>query len=195
MSLIVAAHNQQHIVIGTESLNTITRDGKPFVPDKNEVQKVVEVNPRLALMITGTYMSDKLPFIRAYKRAVGDITDLDMAFRTLFDMGQKSMTIHPTEGFMIGLAGYGSTGPSFRLITQAYGDGMGYVEDYPFTHYLSGEKAAVQHAESLLKSSSIDAQSPTEEIEKKIREILEACITAHPEKLGGPVGITLLPTA
>lgn len=192
MSLIIAAHNNDDIVIGTESLSTFTQDGKPFTPEKYEVLKVTEINSSLALMITGAYASDKLQFIRNFKQAANNVIDLDGAFTRLFDMAQNSMTIHRGEGFRIGLAGFTNSGPGFRLIIQVYGEEMGYVEDYPFNYYLSGVENAVDHAQRLVKASDIPMRPSTATLETRIREIIGTCIVDYPQTLGSPVTITTL---
>jgi hypothetical protein len=192
MSLIVAAYNAENIVIGAESLSTLTQSDRPFTPERDEVRKVTEINTNLALMITGKYMSDKIVFISSYTQAARNTTDLDEAFRVLFDRASRNMTIHRDEGFAIGLAGYASNGPSFRLIIRSYGDDIGYVQDYPYNHYFSGPENVVQRAESLLMASGIPSQPSTDEIENKIREIIEVCIREYPATLGGPVTTTIL---
>jgi len=193
MSLVVAAHNQADIVVGFESLSTYTTQaGQPFVPNE-EVQKVHQINPDLALMITGGYASDKIQFVKDYERAVRDTTDLESAFQELFNRTRRSMTIHPRECFQIGLAGYTARGPSFRLVTREYGDpNVGYVQAYPLNYYLSGHKESVELAERALSENSIASQPTTSEIEKVIREIIAECIRRYPETLGEPIEALVL---
>jgi hypothetical protein len=192
VSLIVAAHNQDHIVIGSESLSTYTKDGKHHVPEDGEVVKVTLANPQLALMLTGKYMSDKRAFVRRFQAVARNIANLDEAFDRFYDMALHNMTIHPGEGFMMGLAGFTIDGPSFRLIIQEHGQEMGYVKDYPYNYYLSGEDDAAKYAEAQLKERGIPAQPPADEIEMATRTIIEECIERYPQKLGGPVVITTL---
>jgi hypothetical protein len=192
MSLVVAAYNQADIVVGSESLSTYTTQaGQPFVPDE-EVRKVQQVNPHLALMITGGYASDKIQFVRDYEQAVRETTDLEPAFQELFSR-TRSMTIHPRESFQVGLAGYAATGPTFRLVTRQYGDpNVGYVETYPFNYYLSGHKESVELAEQRLSENDIAGQPSTTDIERVIREILAECISKYPETLGGQIEVLVL---
>lgn len=153
MSLVVAAHNDGDIIIGSESLSTTTKTGVRQADFT--VEKVVRLNERLALMITGKYVSDKFQFITDYKQSVSTVSDLDDAFQVLFEQARSAMTIHPGEGFGIGLAGYNDGKPGFKLITQEYGEGMGYVKDYPFNYFLLGDQQPVQLAESLIEASAI----------------------------------------
>jgi hypothetical protein len=187
MSLIVAAYNNNHLVIGTESLSIYTKDGKPHTPEDGEVVKVTEVNSQLALMLTGIYMSDKREFVRRFQGIVGSVTDLDVAFARLYEMGQRGMTVHRGEAFMMGLAGFTLAGPSFRLITQEHGQAMGYVKDYPYNYYLNGEEDAVKYAERQIKAHNITSRTSTIEIQVLLQAIIEACIDQYPQKLGGPV--------
>ncbi len=77
MSLVVAAHNSQEIVITSDSLSTSTKTG-PRAADRS-IQKVRQANPRLAFAITGSYLSDKLSFIANYLSATASETELDAA--------------------------------------------------------------------------------------------------------------------
>jgi len=193
MSLVVAAHNQTDIVVGSESLSTYTtQDGQPFVPGE-EVRKVHQVNPHLALMITGGYASDKIRFVKDYEQAVRDTTILEPAFQELFSRTRRSMIIHPRECFQIGLAGYAASGPTFRLVTRQYGDpNVGYLETYPLNYYLSGYKESVELAEQRLIENNIASQPATAEIEKVIRGIIAECISKYPETLGEPIEVLVL---
>jgi hypothetical protein len=190
MSLVVAAHNDRDIVIGSESLSTTTKTGARQAD--YTVEKVVRLNQRLALMITGRYVSDKFQFIANYQRSVSTTLDLDEAFQVLFEQAGSAMTIHPGEGFGIGLAGYHDDKPGFKLITQEHGKGMGYVKDYPFSYFLSGDQQPVQLAESLITSSVIPSGAPTDEIEATIRRIIGTCIERYPATLGGQVNVLML---
>ena len=153
---------------------------------------MVRLNERLALTITGTYASDKLDFIRDYGQAVSSTRDLDDAFGALLDRATRVMIFRPGEGFGIGLAGYQSGRPGFRLVTGEYGQGVGYIKDYPLTYFLSGDPQPVQLAEALIKESSVTAQPPTADIEAAIRQIIGECIGKYPTTLGGQVNILTL---
>lgn len=190
MSLVVAAHNNRDIVIGSESLSTTTKMGTRQAD--YTVEKVIRLNERLVLMITGRYMSDKIQFINDYKTSVNATFDLDDAFQVLFEQAGREMTIHPGEGFGIGLAGYHDRKPGFKLITQEHGAGMGYVKDYPFNYFLLGDQQPVQFAESLIESSAIPGRAPTNEIEAAIKKTIEECIERYPATLGGSVNIMTL---
>jgi len=190
MSLVVAAHNDGDIVIGSESLSTTTKTGARQADFT--VEKVVRLNERLALMITGKYVSDKFQFIADYKRSVSTVSDLDEAFQVLFEQAESTMTIHPGEGFGIGLAGYHDGKPGFKLITQEHGKGMGYVKDYPYNYFLLGDQQPVQLAESLIEVSAIPSGSPTNEVEATIRQIITTCIERYPATLGGAVNTLTL---
>lgn len=190
MSLVVAAHHERYIVIGSESLSTTTQTGARQAD--YTIEKVVRLNEQLALMITGTYASDKFAFIADYKQSVSSILDLDDAFQILSELAGSSMTIHPGEGFGIGLAGYHNAKPGFKLITQAYGEGMGYIKAYPLNYYLSGDPQPVQFAERLINESRIPAGVPAAEIEATIRQIIAASIDRYPATLGGAVNIMTL---
>lgn len=189
MSLVLSAHNDRDIVIGSESLSTTTKSGARQAD--YTVDKVVRLNERLALMITGRYVSDKFQFIADYQRSVSTTLDLDEAFQVLFEQA-GAMTIHPGEGFGIGLAGYHEDKPGFKLITQEHGQGIGYVKDYPFNYFLLGDQQPVQLAESLIQASAILNGAPTDEIEANIRRIIEECIERYPATLGGQVNILTL---
>lgn len=193
MSLVVAAHNEHDIVIGSDSLSTYTTQaGQPFVPSE-EVQKAHQINPHLAFMIAGGYASDKIRFVKDYEQTVRHVTDLESAFQELFNRTRRSMTIHPRECFQIGLAGYTASGPSFRLVTREYGDpDVGYVQAYPLNYYLSGHKESVELAERVLSENNIASQPTTSEIEKVIREIVAECIRIYPETLGEPIETLVL---
>jgi hypothetical protein len=59
---------------------------------------------------------------------------------------------------------------ALKLVTREYGQDVGYVKDYPFNYFLSGDQKPVQFAEALIRESSIPIVSPTAEIEAAIRK-------------------------
>jgi hypothetical protein len=195
MSLVVAAHNQADIVIGFESLSTYsTLAGQVFEPGAKE-EKVHQINPHLALMITGIYSGKTIQSIKEYEYAVSDVTNLEAAFQELFirNQARRSTTLYRQEGFKIGLAGYIDGRPSFRFVTREYNDpDIGYVETYPINYYLSGHKESVELAERVLREKGIASQPTTPEIEKVIRGIIAECIDSYPETLGGPIEALVL---
>jgi hypothetical protein len=195
MSLVVAAHNQADIVVGFESFSTYTTQaGQPFVPGE-EARKVHEINPHLALMITGIYSGKTVQFIKEYEYAVSDVTNLEAAFQELFIRNQArgSTSLDSREGFKIGLAGYIDGRPSFRFVIRQYNDpDIGYVETYPINYYLSGHEESVELAERVLGDHDIAIQPTTPEIEKVIQRIFAECIDRYPEALGEPIETLVL---
>ena len=192
MSLVVAAHNGSELVIAWDSLSRSGKHGGWDVDDT--IEKVQQINPQLAFMITGNYSSDKLQFIKDYIAATSDVRELKDAFKLLFDWSwsRTRTVIHPGEGFMMGLAGFINGQPSFRFLTRAYGEDIGYVESYPQNYYLSGEENAVALSEQRLKGKRIDRETSAVDITDALREIVGECIVRFPATLGEPVNTLTL---
>src|SRR5579863_2595083 len=119
MSLVIAAHNHNEIVIAFDGLSRSTRTGS-YEPDST-IEKVGQINPKLAYIMTGRFMSDKLQFIKDYVGRTQSTTQLDTAFWSLYHMAERRMVIHPPEGFRLGLAGFNAGVPGFKCITVRYG--------------------------------------------------------------------------
>src|SRR5258706_16308781 len=101
MSLIIAAYNSSEIVIASDGLNRSTRTGA--LQQDSAIEKVKQINTQLAYMMTGTYASDKLQYMKDYTSQTRSVTELDTAFWSLYDLAVKRMVIHAREGFRVGL--------------------------------------------------------------------------------------------
>lgn len=66
MSLVVAVHNTKDIVIAWGKQSRYTWAGRTVVP-LTEVEKVTAINDQLALMVTGSYNSDKLALLAGFR--------------------------------------------------------------------------------------------------------------------------------
>lgn len=67
MSLIVAVHNASNIVIAWDRQSRYFQAGRTIVPPE-EARKVTKVNDQLALMVTGSFNSDKLALFADFRR-------------------------------------------------------------------------------------------------------------------------------
>jgi hypothetical protein len=186
MSLVVAVHNARDIVIAWDKQSRYSQVGRAFAP-LEEVEKASKIHDQLALMVTGSYNSDKIALLAGFKQRQAQ-APLDEAFKDLYEIGNK-MVLQPDErGIMIGLAGYIAGEPAFRFVQRAYGDpDLTYVMDYPINYYLSGDEAAGRTAEARLESEGLTAPRPTAEITDKLSGIVGHCIELYPEVLNGPV--------
>src|SRR5258708_3831837 len=161
MSLVIAAHNNNEIVIAFDSLSRSTKTGSRK-PD-SAIEKVKQINPKLAYMMTGGFMSDKLQFIKDYAYRSQSTPELDTAFWSLYDMAKRLMVVRPSDGFRIGLAGFNAGVPGFKCITVEHGHEI-VPEGATLNHYASGERDPVVLAEERIKASSIPRKPPTDEI-------------------------------
>lgn len=191
MSLIVAVHNAYDIVIAWDRQSHYSQDGRAIVPPE-EAKKVAKINDQLALMVTGSYNSDKLALLADFRQRQAHAS-LRQAFTALYDLGDK-LVLRPNElGLQIGLAGYSAGTPTFCMIQRVYGDpDVGYVPDFPINYYLSGETAPVTAAEARVRHGGLTALLPTSEIEGKLKAIVGDCIEQYPNLLGGPVELLRL---
>lgn len=186
MSLVVAVHNARDIVIAWDKQSRYSQVGRAFAPPE-EVEKASKIHDQLALMVTGSYNSDKIALLAGFKQRQAQ-APLGEAFKDLYEIGNK-MILRPDErGIMIGLAGYIAGEPTFRFVQRAYGDpDLTYVMDYPINYYLSGDETAGRTAGALLESDGLTAPRPTAEITSKLSSIVGHCIELYPEVLNGPV--------
>lgn len=84
MSLIVAVHNASDIVIAWDRQSRYTQAGRTVVPPE-EAKKVAKINDQLALMVTGSYNSDKLALLADFRQRQREAS-LDQAFTALYDL-------------------------------------------------------------------------------------------------------------
>ncbi len=181
MSLVIAAHNNNEIVIAFDSLSRSTKTGSRQ-PDST-VEKVKQINPKLAYMMTGGFMSDKLQFIKDYASSAQSTTELDTAFWSLYRMAKRLMVVHPSDGFRIGLAGFNAGIPGFKCITVRHGYEI-VPEGATISYYVSGERDPVVLSEKRLKASSILQKPPTDEITNVLSSIVKECIEVG--RVGSP---------
>lgn len=189
MSLVIAAHNNDEIVIASDGLSRSTRTGSRE-PD-NTIEKVKQINPQLAYMMTGGFMSDKLQFIEDYARSAQSTSELDTAFWSLHHMATRLMVVHPSEGFRIGLAGFNTGIPGFKCITVRYGYEI-VPEGANVNYYIIGELDPVVLSEERIKASNILKKPPTDEITNILSRIVKECIDTYPATLGDPVNTLVL---
>jgi hypothetical protein len=193
VSLIVAIHNESDIVIAWDKQSRYSPvPGHVFIPPEEEVKKVAKINDQLAIMVTGSYNSEKLRLLADFMERNARAS-LDAAFKVLLPLGSK-MVLKPNErGMMIGLAGYSAGKPTYRFLIRAYGDpDLTYLLDYPNNYYLSGEEGPAETAEARIHEEGLDASLPTVEIETRLCDIVGDCIEQYPEALGGPVEVLRL---
>lgn len=189
MSLVIAAYNNNEIVIAFDDLSRSNRTGS--YESDSAVEKVKGINPKLAYMMTGGFMSDKLQFINDYARSTQLITELDTAFLSLYNLANLLMVVHPPEGFRIGLAGFNAGIPGFKCVTVRHGYNI-VPEGSTLNYYLSGERDPVVLSEERIKASSILRKPPTDEITNILRRIVKECIDTYPATLGEPVNTLVL---
>ncbi len=178
MSLVIAAHNDNEIVIAFDSLSRSTRTGLRQ-PDST-IEKVKQIHPKLAYMMTGGYVSDKLQFLKDYTNSTQSTTELDTAFWSLYNMAKRRMVIRPLDGFRLGLAGFNAGVPAFKCIAVRHGYDI-------VPEYLSGERDTVVLSEERIKASGILRKPPTDEITDILSSIVRECIDTYPATLGHPV--------
>lgn len=189
MSLVIAAHNDNEIVIAFDSLSRSTRTGVRQAD--SIVEKVKQIHPTLAYMMTGGYMSDKLQFLKDYTNGTQSTTELDTAFWSLYNMAKQRMVIRPSDGFRLGLAGFNAGVPSFKCITVRYGYEI-LPEGASLNYYASGETDPVVLSEERIKASGILRKPPTDEITAILSSIVSECIDTYPATLGHPVETLVL---
>jgi hypothetical protein len=193
MSLIVAVHNEVDIVVAWDRQSRYSPvPGHVFAPPEEGVEKVMKVNDRLALMVAGSYNSDKRKLLDDFRRRHAS-SSLDTAFKALMPLASKMVLRRNERGMMIGLAGYSTGKPTYRFVIREYDDpNMSYVLDFPRNYYFSGEAAPVKVAEARIEAEALDGSLPTDEIETKLRSIVGDCIEQYPDDLGGPVELLRL---
>jgi hypothetical protein len=185
VSLVIAAHNGKDIVVACDSRSMITAsDGS--TASSTSIEKVTVINPGLALIITGRYMSDKLDVIKQYVGDVQNTPELDAAFGVLCRVATKEIVLHGRgEGFRIGLAGFNLGVPTFKCVTIRDGyDPL--LEGANSNYYLSGERTPVELAEAKIGGVRL-AESLTAALERTVRAVLGECIDECSGILGGPV--------
>ncbi len=176
MSLVVAAHNNNEIVIAFDNLSISTKTGSRK-PDST-IEKVKQINPKLAYMMTGGFMSDKLQFMKEYVNSTQPTAELDTAFWSLYNMAKRLMVVRPSDGFRLGLAGFNGGIPGFKCITVRHGYDI-VPEGATTNYYVSGERDPVVLSEERIKASSISS-------------IVKECIDTYPARLGDPVNTLVL---
>jgi|SRR5579864_5944714 len=189
MSLVIAAHNNNEIVIAFDNLSISTKTGSRK-PDST-VEKVELINPKLAYMMTGGFMSDKLQFIKDYAHSTQPTTELDTAFWSLYDMAKRLMVVRPSDGFRLGLAGFNASIPGFKCITVRHGYEI-VPEGATDNYYVSGERDPVVLSEERIKASIILQKPPADEITNILSRIVKECIDTYPARLGHPVNTLVL---
>jgi hypothetical protein len=189
MSLVIAAHNNNEIVIAFDSLSRSTRTGSRE-PDST-IEKVKQINPTLAYMMTGSFMNDKLQFIKDFADQTQSPMELDTAFWSLHNMATRLMAVYPPEGFRLGLAGFNASIPGFKCMTVEYGREI-IPLGVPHNYYLSGEADPVILSEKRLKENLISRKPPTDEITDILSSIVKECIDTYPATLGDPVSTLVL---
>lgn len=189
MSLVVAAHNGSEIVIASESLNRSTKTG-PLQVDA-AIEKVRQINSRLAYMITGAYASDKLQLMRDFATQTQSATELDPTFWALYNLATTRFVTYAQEGYRIGVAGFNAGIPGFKCITVVHGRPI-VAEGASANYYISGETDAVKLSERRIRASRVMHQPPTAEITSILTDIVTECIAAYPAILGEPVATWLL---
>lgn len=196
MSLVVAVHNQEDIVIAWDGPSRYRDPGTGrLITPPSEFDKVMPINESLALMITGTYASTKLPILIGLVEGASRVAEIDNVFDSLYNAA-NIMQLGPGEGFRIGLAGYHRGTPTYRLVIRIHGDpNLGYVKDYPFPHYLSGDDAPVEAAESELQGWSNPSELSASEICSRLEGLVSDCISRFPVLLPPPRLLTLQPPA
>ncbi len=106
MSLVLSVHNHEDIVIAWDGPSRYRdpQTGRLTTPP-SEFDKVMAINDSLALMISGTYASTKLPILKGLVEGASRVAEIDEAFDSLYNAANM-MQLGPGEGFRIGLAGY-----------------------------------------------------------------------------------------
>ena len=175
-------------MIAWDRQSRYSQAGRAIVPPEG-AGKVTKVNDQLALMVTGSYNSDKLALLTGFRAQAS----LDQAFTALHELVGK-MVLRPNElGIMIGLPGYSGGKPTFRLVQRIYGDpNLGYLPDYPINYYLSGDAAPIATTEARVQREGLTTPLPTPDIEGKLKAIVGDCIEQYPNVLGGPVELLTL---
>ena len=196
MSLIVAVHNEVDIVIAWDRQSRYSPvPGHVFAPPAEGVQKVMKINNHLAIMVTGSYNSDKRALLDDFRKQHA-ASSLDAAFEALIPLGSKMVLMPNERGLMIGLAGYSAGSPTYRFVLREYGDpDMSYVLDFPRNYYLSGETEPLKVAEDRIQAEGLDAPMSTGQIETRLRRIVGDCIEQYPDHVLGPVEVLTLTRA
>lgn len=122
------------------------------------------------------------------------VDDIDDAFDALYNAA-KTMQLSQGEGFHIRLADYCRGVPTYRLVIRIHDDpNLGYVKDYPFPYYLSGDVAPVEAAEATVQGWSNPLELSTSEIHDRLKGLISDCINRFPVLLSAPRLLTLHPS-
>ncbi|MEC3976217.1 hypothetical protein [Amycolatopsis sp. H20-H5] len=191
MSIVVAVHNGQEIIVASDSLSTSDKTGTKTADDS--IQKVRQVNSRLVFAVTGHFVSDKLSFFDHFISVVASETELDAALNRLFDMTVQTMRVHATEGFRMSLIGFNGDTPGFRCVDVAKGKDFQALSETRRNYWVSGEHDPAEHCLRVLEQGAVTSTSSVTEIETTLRNLVTDCITRYPQTLGLPVNVVVLP--
>lgn len=185
MSLVVAIENENEIIIGTDSLILIKKDGKK--QRGKSLKKVIKINQHLAIAITGTTLEVTLQIFEQYVADLLNTTDVDIAFETLCQK-IKSTTFRENndEQYRVTVFGYTGNKPKIKSIAVQ----AGYITDTDETYtnlYFSGEHDPVTLAEALLAGKVIG--SSFSEVAYIITDTIATCIRKYPKVLCVPINI------
>jgi hypothetical protein len=189
VSIVIAIHNGESIIIGADSLTRI-RDNSGIETIGQDLEKVKQINQQLAIASTGAMKEDTQQFFRTSIYSFRNITDFDAAFNFLFQQISKtSFKIYSDELYRISLFGYNGNSPTIKsLVVQP---GHDAVRDETLTNvYFSGEEEPVALANAMLDRRIIEP-SP-EQIRRIITSTIEQCIISYPHVIGGPVNTFIL---
>jgi hypothetical protein len=190
MSIVVAAHNGQEIVVASDSLSTSDKTGTKTTDDS--IQKMRHVNSRLVFAVTGSYMSDKLPFFDRFVSVVASETELDTVLDKLFDTTVQTMRVHAAEGFRMSLIGFNGDTPGFRCVDVAKGRDFQALGEPRRNYWVSGEHDPAEHCLRAFEQGAVTSMTSVAEIEATLRDLVAECIERYPQTLGLPVNVVVV---
>jgi 20S proteasome alpha/beta subunit len=194
MTLIIAAHNDKNIVIGSDTLTTVDLDGvkQPDIV----TQKIIKINKHAALGLSGLFGPSTKQFIKDFcynNRKAKDVTELQRAF---LQNVAATLILDERELLQIILVGFTNDKPAIRYVNVKAGvrPNWGTLESNFHTIGFDGPS---QIATQLLREKNVEAKPQAKELKKIVKDTLNACINefsnSNDERLGGLPKIIALP--
>lgn len=194
MTLIIAAKTKKDIIIASDTLATVKKDGN-YLPNEI-VEKIYRLNPSIALLIAGNIEKAKVAFIKdfvANNRLEGDVYDLHNLF--LYKINELSLQLAAEENMQVCFAGFTKGKAVIRTVNWKYGH-LPKTSDYS-PYFIGGFESPSYRAQSLLVEKGVQDYPSKNKLSKIIRETIRQCIDEYKdndsgERLGGRPDVRIL---